>query len=438
MSAASKAVAQREANALDIKRAKATDKPIRLRCGKGLFCTVTPAGTKTFKTDYWRGGRHFEVVLGHYPEMSLADATAARMKLRRTVRAGGNPRVEIEAARAERIEADAATVRLIGERWIAVASAHWSPDYRRNVAYRLAKYVYKAIGNDPVARVSTMDIETLLHGIADGKRTQAAHVRQHMQCLFDYAIGHDLMAANPVRKLKYLPKRVLNNEHEQTQPHVETIEAARAVLHAVEASTVNPFLKLVHRLIALTVVRKMEGMGAQWSEFADGADGMTWTIPAARMKGRRGLKRAHVIPLSPQAADVIHAARRLALLLGIRSDSVFPGRGEGGNLDRSSLNFAMSSVGLVGVHSVHGWRTVFSTLLNEADPGAYRVIDVMLAHRAFGAVEAHYNKAQFLTERRRMATLWADQLLQGAPSAMGLIGEPGERASNVLYLSEAA
>ncbi len=89
---------QRVANALDIKRAKATDKPIRLRCGKGLFCIVTPAGSKTFKTDYWRGGRHYQVVLGHYPAMSLADAGEARMALRRTVRAGGNPRVEIKAA----------------------------------------------------------------------------------------------------------------------------------------------------------------------------------------------------------------------------------------------------------------------------------------------------------------------------------------------------
>ena len=433
------AVAQREANALDIKRAKATDKPIRLRCGKGLFCTVTPAGTKTFKTDYWRGGRHFEVVLGHYPAMSLADAAAARMALRQTVRAGGNPRLEIDAARSERIEADAATVRLIGERWISVASARWSAVYRRNVAGRLVNFVYQAIGNDPVARVSTIDVETLLHGIATRSRTQAVHVRQHLQCLFDYAIGHDLAAVNPVRKLKYLPTRVRGeDEAEQMQPHVETIEAARAVLHSVETSAANPFLKLVHRLIALTAVRKMEGMGARWEEFADDADGMTWTIPAARMKGRRGQKRAHVIPLSPQAADVVHAAKRMARLLGIKSDTVFPGRSDGGCLDDSSLNAVLSRVGLAGVHSVHGWRTTFSTLLNEQDPGAYRVIDVMLAHRALGAVEAHYNKAQYVAERRRMATLWADQLLQGAPAAMTLIGEPGERAGNVLYLREAA
>ncbi len=285
-----------------------------------------------------------------------------------------------------------------------------------------------------------MDIGTLFSGIAADKAcTQAVHIRQHLQCLFDYAIGHNLLPANPVRRLKYLPTRVAGDECEQAQPHVETIEAARAVLHTVETSNANPFLKLVHRLIALTAVRKMEGIGAQWSEFSDNADGMTWTIPASRMKGRRGPeRRAASLRCRPRAAEVIHAARALARLLGIKSDCVFPGGGVGGTLDRSLLNWWMARVGLAGVHSVHGWRTVFSTLLNEADPGAYRVIDVKLAHRALGAVEAHYNKALYVAERRRMATLWADQLLQGAPSAMALIGEPGERASNVLYLREVA
>ena len=94
--------------------------------------------------------------------------------------------------------------------------------------------------------------------------------------------------------------------------------------------------------------------------------------------------------------------------------------------------------GLAGRHTVHGWRATFSTICNEADPGAYRVIDVMLAHKAFGAVEGRYNKATFLAERRRMATVWADQLLAGAPSAFEIAGLAEPTTSNVVQLREAA
>jgi hypothetical protein len=99
---------------------------------------------------------------------------------------------------------------------------------------------------------------------------------------------------------------------------------------------------------------------------------------------------------------------------------------------------ALPGVGLAGRHVVHGWRATFSTLCNEADPGAYRVIDVMLAHKAFGEVEARYNKATFIAERRKLASAWADQVLAGAPSASALVGLVEADMTNVVEMRRAA
>ncbi len=426
-----------------------TAKPgAKLRFGGGLYLQVSPTGTKSWQAHYHVAGRHQATILGRWPGLTVEQARAARDAIRQTVRDGDDPAHERRERTIARIEANAATVRAVAERWLKVASGarSWSATYKRDVEVRLANHILPVIGDRPIGRVSTHEIEALVVGLTietaerPALRAQAVATRQTLISLFDYAASHDLVTVNPVRKIAAnLPKRIFGDE--ASRAHVETIAEARSVLAAMEATACSPFAKLAHRLIALTAVRKLEGVEAQWAEVAETADGMTWTIPAERMKGRRGKKRPHVIPLSPQAADVFRAARALARLLGVDTPVVFPGRGNRGNLERSGLNDVLSralpTIGLAGKHTIHGWRATFSTICNEAEPEAGRVIDVMLAHKTFGEVEGRYNKATFLDARRRIACAWADQLLAGSPSAFAVAGLV-EPIDNVIQLREAA
>lgn len=428
----------------DIKTAKAGAK---LRFGGGLYLLVGTGGAKSWQVHYHVAGKHQATIVGRWPELGIVEARAKRDDIARTVREGGDPAQDRHAARAARQEGDAATVRVIGAKWIETAqeARGWSPAYARMVEQRMTKHVYPVIGDRAIGRIGAVEVEAVVLSLVRAKlRAQAVHVRQHMQLMFDYAVRRDLLQVNPVRKIaEDLPKRIRGDAREVSRAHVETIEEARRVLAAVEGSSAGPFPKLAHRLIALTAVRKLEGVEARWSEITEAANGaMTWKIPGERMKGRRGQKREHVIPLSPQAADVFRAARDLQAAAGIVSDFVFPGQGMRASVSRDALNDVMErvlpSAGLAGRHVVHGWRATFSTLCNEADPGAYRVIDVMLAHKAFGEVEARYNKATFVEERRKLASTWADQLLLGAPSASALVGLVEADTSNVIALRRAA
>ena len=59
--------------------------------------------------------------------------------------------------------------------------------------------------------------------------------------------------------------------------------------------------------------------------------------------------------------------------------------------------------------SVHGFRGMASTLLNER---GYRfdVVEAQLAHGEKNAIRAAYNHAQYLPERKQMMQEWADYL----------------------------
>ena len=66
----------------------------------------------------------------------------------------------------------------------------------------------------------------------------------------------------------------------------------------------------------------------------------------------------------------------------------------------------------IGYHSratVHGFRAMASTTLNEM--GFRRdVIERQLAHQERNAVRAAYNRAEYLNERRAMMKYWANYL----------------------------
>jgi integrase len=429
------------ANAFDVRNAKATDKPIRLRCGNSLFLHVTPKGTKTWRCYYRRNGILTDMKLGHYlgdkpGSMSLADARLARMNVRKEVQEGGDPAAVRQAAKTARQAAEVNTFKSVAADWQQnrLLLRKWSARTARHIELRLEKYVFPAIGKRPIAQISFKDCEAILLRVFAAAPAQTVHIKQHMGGVFDYAHINGLMKANPLRTgATFLPKR--KREDEQHQPRVVSIEEARAVLQAVESSQAGPGTILAHRLIALTAVRKQEALGARWSEFSSDL----WTIPKERMKQ----KLPHLVPLSPQAQEVIEAARAIAKAFNQKSDLVFLSARRGkAACHRSGINKIMGrALVRVGMgkeaHVVHGWRGTFSTLMNERYPlgDHHRIIEIMLAHRVQGVTAQSYNSADYMASRRALAREWADLLLDGAPDAFTIVGlQRTQVAGNVVQL----
>ena len=77
------------------------------------------------------------------------------------------------------------------------------------------------------------------------------------------------------------------------------------------------------------------------------------------------------------------------------------------------------------MHVTHGWRSTFSTIMNEPAAvenrvGDRAIINLMLAHIPSG-VKAAYNRAAYMPRRRELAQEWADMLVQEPPPVASLL-----------------
>ena len=175
-------------------------------------------------------------------------------------------------------------------------------------------------------------------------------------------------------------------------------------LKALDAYDGDVRTRLALKLMVLTFARTTELRAARWSEIENlQGDEPLWRIPAERMK----MKQEHLVALAPQAVTIL---RELQALPGSGSSPfLFPSPSREGYMSNNTMLYAMYRMGYHGRATVHGFRAMASTALNEM---GFRpdVIERQLAHQERNAVRASYNRAEYLAERRTMMKHWADHL----------------------------
>jgi integrase len=78
-------------------------------------------------------------------------------------------------------------------------------------------------------------------------------------------------------------------------------------------------------------------------------------------------------------------------------------------MSNNTMLYALYRLGYHGRATVHGFRAMASTALNEM---GFRpnVIERQLAHQEQNAMRAAYNRAEYLSDRRAMMVHWANYL----------------------------
>jgi integrase len=194
-------------------------------------------------------------------------------------------------------------------------------------------------------------------------------------------------------------------------------------LKSLEAYDGDQRTRLALRLMVLTFARTTELRAARWSEIENiDSNEPLWRIPAERMK----MKREHIVPLAPQAIAVLRELR--ALPGSEASPFLFPSPSREGYMSNNTMLYALYRIGYHGRATVHGFRSMASTALNEM---GFRpdVIERQLAHQEQNAVRAAYNRAEYINERRTMMKRWADHL--DAKAAGNIIPSSQSRLANV-------
>lgn len=427
-----------------VRNARAGEKAYKLSDGEQLYLHVSTAGGRTWRMNYQFGrnaqGKPIQktLTIGTYPAISLRDAREARDTAKAMLAKGREPKPSDLFDRGEAEEDMRPTFEAIGREWHDLQKGRWSKVHAKDVLDNLEGEVFSKIGEMALEDINALTVLKLLQKIAARGAVETAHrTRQRISAIFVYAIATGRGLSDPAASLSVaLPRK----PKAKRQPAITTLADLRQLIINCDAERCRAQTKLALRLIALTAVRPNELHGARWSEF-EGLDGPAplWRIPARRMKGDQDRKAEvegdHLVPLAPQAVAVVEAMRPLTGDL----DLMFPtDRHPHKPMSENTLRALLIRAGYHQRHVPHGFRSAFSTIMNEWVERQWResghsgaspdraIIDLMLAHIPQGTSESEsaYNRAAYMPRRREIACAWANMLLADMWPPQIHIGQP--------------
>ncbi|QSR16089.1 integrase arm-type DNA-binding domain-containing protein [Novosphingobium sp. KA1] len=391
-----------------VKAAAARPRAYKMADTGSLFLFVTPKGTKSWRLKYRFQGREKLLVIGRFPEISLAQARQRRDEAKVKIRLGVDPSVA-----EEKLD----TFEQVARAWYRHNENNWSPAHGADVIASLLRDIFPAIGARPIASIEPPEILEVLRQVEERGRIETARrQRQRLSAIFGYGIANGLTDKDPAL---HVGRAMTAARPVRPQPALTTATECRDLLNAADRQAGRASTRLASRFLALTAVRLEAVRGMRWSEVEqlDGAEPL-WRVPAARMKLKRSKKGddrfAHAVPLSRAAIAVLRLAAHefgYDALSSCPDELVFPGRDRGKPIGESAIGALYDRAGFSGRHVPHGWRSSFSTILNETlGPDAASDIDRALAHTPKDKVEAAYNRAQLLGRRRALFDTWGDLL----------------------------
>jgi integrase len=406
---------------MQARKAKPKEKAFKLADSGGLYLYVTPTGFKSWRLKYRFAGKERGIVIGPYPEVTLIEARDTRDAARKALRDGQDPATSKKQRAADAVTEFGNSFERVATAWHELNKSKWSKVHGQDVIDSLMRDVFPVLGKMAITQITVPLVLSVLRAIEGRPAVETARrVRQRMSAVFVYGISSGICEADPAAVVRGAMAPLVKGRF----PAIVDLGEARAMLEAVEAIPAHPVTRVAHRMLALTAVRCAAIYGATWAEF-EGLEGNEplWRVPKERMKGRTDLKIEHVVPLAPQAVELINSIRPLTG----RGPLVFPNsRFAHQPMSENALANFLERAGYKDRHVPHGWRSTFSTVMNEAAErdgrGADRaIIDLMLAHVPDNDVERAYNRAAFMPRKREIAHRWADLLLAGARPGASLV-----------------
>lgn len=380
-----------------VRAAKPKERPYKLADAGGLYLEVAPSGGKWWRLKYRHGGKEKRLSLGVYPAVGLKEARTRAAAAKEQLAQGLDPSAERRAAKIEAAAA-ANSFEHVARDWFARQKDGWTPRHAITVLRRLEIHVFPALGSRRIVELGAPDFLAVLRAIEAKGHVEAAHrVAQVCGQVTRYARLIGIVQADAASGLS---EALMTRQTKHFAAITEPVEVG-VLLRAIDGYQGEPATCYALRILPYVFVRSGELRGAAWEELD--LDDALWMIPAKRMK----MRRPHVVPLARQVVELFQSMR----MFSGRGRLVFPGLASSSRpiTDMCLLN-ALRRMGYArGEMTVHGFRTLASTLLNGRGYSP-DWIEAQLAHAERNSVRDAYNRAQYLPERRRMMQEWADYL----------------------------
>ncbi|EPP3122076.1 integrase domain-containing protein [Salmonella enterica subsp. enterica serovar Infantis] len=380
----------------EVLRTKALEKDLTLHDGDGLFLIVKTSGKKLWRFRYQRPAtkQRTMIGLGAFPALSLADARGLRADYLALLANGIDPQVQAEVVEEQQQIALDSIFSTVATNWFQLKSKSVTSDYANDIWRSLEKDVFPAIGETPVQQIKARTLVEALEPIkARGALETVRRLVQRINEIMIYAVNTGLIDTNPASGIGM----AFEKPKKQNMPTLRPEELPK-LMRSLIMSNLSVSTRCLIEWQLLTLVRPSEASGARWVEID--LDAKLWTIPAERMKA----KREHIVPLSPQALDILEVMKPISA----HREHVFPSRNDPKQpMNSQTANAALKRIGYGGKLVAHVLRSIASTALNEAgfNPD---VIEAALAHSDKNEVRRAYNRSTYLLKRIELMNWWGE------------------------------
>ena len=285
--------------------------------------------------------------------------------------------------------------------WFIKHSPNWAKSHSSRILSRLERDIFPWMGNQPVAAITAPELLTVVRRIEQRGALESAH-RALRICgqVFRYAVATgrakrdpsgDLRGALPPVKGKHF---AATTDPKQVGPLLRVFDGYQGTL----------IVRCALRLAPLVFVRPGELCQAQWSDIDFQAAEWRYTVIKTGTP--------HIVPLSRQAVAIL---RELHPLTG-QGRYVFPSARTPRGDRPMSNNAILAALRRMGIGkeemTVHGFRAMARTLLDEVLGFRPDFIEHQLAHAVRDPNGRAYNRTSYLPERKKMMQEWADYLDQ--------------------------
>jgi integrase len=394
-----------------IRNIKPTDKDQRLNDGGGLYLLIKSNGAKWWRFDYTIERKRKTLSVGVYPSTTLADARRKAKEARNQVSNGINPsntrkeaktvqRLTIENEK--RIDAGLSAIdsfEFVALEWYDKRMLTKSESHQKRTLALLKRDLFPWLGSRPIAEIKAPELLAVLQRIESRNAIETAHrALQTSGQVFRYAEVTGRVDRDISQALKGALTAV-NGGHFASV--TDPLQAA-PLLRAIDIYSGTFVVKSALQLAPLVFVRPSELRQAEWSHIDFEAKEWRYLVTKTNTQ--------HIVPLSSQAIDIL---TNLHPLTG-NGRFVFP------SARTPNGSRAMSDVALLAAlrrmgfdkseMSVHGFRAMARTILDEVLGFRPDFIEHQLAHSVRDPNGRAYNRTAHLPERHKMMQAWSDYL----------------------------
>jgi integrase len=392
---------------LSIKQAKPKKKQYKLTDGEGMYLRVYPNGSKYWQLQFWFEGKQKILSFGVWPDISLKEARDKRFVAKKIIKEGINPIEEKKEIlkshnfiQEEEKLRETTTFNMVAKEWFSRQSLQWTERHSRGVLSSLNMHVYPDLGEMPISSILKQDIISTLRKLeAEGKNETCYRIRQKIEAIFSYAEVEGHCTGNPAKGLQ----QILTKPQPKSQNSLPISALPEFLEKMIADKAAIPTTVLAMKFIILTFVRTQELRFADWKEFVIDSSEPLWVIPADRMK----MRKIHHVPLSRQAVNILNEMQKYSGKEGYVFPQYYNSKKA---MSENTLLYFSNRLGYSGRHTIHGFRSVASTVLNESRKWHPDVIERQLAHQDSNKVRKAYNRAEHLDERRKMMEWWSDYI----------------------------